>query len=79
MSDEERLKEIFLDYMEVEESDYDPEMTPEALSLDSLDLLQIVMDIEDEYGVDLNEDELSKATTMGQLLGEISAEINKRR
>ena len=79
MSDEERLREIFLEHLDMDEADYDPEATPDSLSLDSLEMLEIVMEIEEEFGIHLNEEDLSQEDTLGQIVEKILDIIEKRR
>jgi acyl carrier protein len=61
------LKEVLVDRMKVE-----PEkVTPEAdlfddLGLDSLDLMTTVMVIEEQFGIEVSDDELEPVTTIGQ-------------
>lgn len=43
----------------------------EDLNFDSLDVVELVVEIEDEFGVELNEDHLTRVKTVGDLLKEI--------
>jgi acyl carrier protein len=43
----------------------------EDLSLDSLDVVELVVEIEDMFGVELNEDHLTRVKTVGDLIKEI--------
>ena len=45
----------------------------EDLNFDSLDVVELVVEIEDEFGVELNEDHLTRVKTVGDLLKEISS------
>ncbi len=47
----EKLIAIIAEYLSKEESEIDPEATFEDLGLDSLDIAELVMQIEDELGV----------------------------
>jgi acyl carrier protein len=45
----------------------------EDLNFDSLDLVELVVEIEDEFGVELNEEHLTRVKTVGDLLKEINS------
>jgi acyl carrier protein len=44
----------------------------EDLNFDSLDVVELVVEIEDTFGVELNEDHLTRVKTVGDLLKEIA-------
>lgn len=53
----------------------DEELRIEELGLDSLALMQLSIDVEDEVGVQLSIEHLSQAKTLGQLLEMINKSI----
>ena len=66
MAVEERVKEIIVDQLGVEAS----EVTPEAsfvddLGADSLDTVELVMALEEEFGVEIPDEDAEKMTTVG--------------
>ncbi|HET8700778.1 MAG TPA: acyl carrier protein [Nitrococcus sp.] len=52
----ERLKKILVNKFEVEEPLVVPEATPESLGLDSLDFIEVLFELEDEFGVRIGND-----------------------
>ena len=61
--------------LELDPSEITPDSTFESLGIDSLDIVEMVMDLESELGVELEmEDE--KITTFGELAQFIEAKMN---
>lgn len=69
----ERIKEIITDELGI-----DAEQVTEStsfkkdLEVDSLDLFQLVMRLEEEYGIEIPSDELEKMETVGQVMDYIN-------
>lgn len=49
--------------------DFTANTTWEELNADSLDLVEIVMALEDEYDIEISDDEIGKMENMGDLVG----------
>lgn len=65
MSDNfERFKKCAVDVLSVEESQIVPEATFESLDADSLDLVELVMALEEEFDVNVEEEELDGVNTI---------------
>ena len=65
MSDNfERFKKCAVDVLSVEDSQVVPEATFESLDADSLDLVELVMALEEEFDVNVEEEELEGVTTI---------------
>lgn len=60
----EKIKKIILDQLELSESDITMETSFEELGMDSLDLFQIIIEIEEEFSVQIEDDESIK--TVGE-------------
>lgn len=66
---EDRLKEIIAKELEVEVK----QLTPEAkfiedLGADSLDIVELVMALEEEFGIDIPDEDADKLKTVGDAL-----------
>ena len=66
MSDDnfERFKKCAVEVLSVEADQVVPEATFEALDADSLDLVELVMALEEEFNVSVEEEELEGVTTI---------------
>lgn len=65
MSDNfERFKKCAVDVLSVEDSQVVPEATFESLDADSLDLVELVMALEEEFDVNVEEEELEGVNTI---------------
>lgn len=63
---EERLKEIISDQLKVDIEDIKPESSfVEDLNADSLDIVELIMAIEEEFGIEIPDEDASQITTVG--------------
>ena len=64
-----KIKEIIIEHLQVEESDVNMDTNlMKDLSADSLDAVEIIMAIEDEYGIEIPDEEAEKIQTVGDLV-----------
>ena len=70
-----RIVEIICDKIDYEPDQIDMDSTFESLKIDSLDLVEIVLDIEDEFGVEL--DETDDLKSVGDLVSYIEKNSDK--
>lgn len=61
--------------LELDAAEITPESTFESLGIDSLDIVEMVMDLENELGIEL-EMEDQKITTFGELAAFIESKVN---
>jgi len=78
MSIEKRVKEIIVEQLGVNES----EVTPEAkfvddLGADSLDLVELVMALEEEYSIEITDEEAEKILTVRDAIEYIQAHVTQ--
>ena len=65
----EQIKKIVAENLNVEEENITPESSfKEDLKADSLDLFELVMALEEEYGVEIPSEDLEKITTVGAVM-----------
>jgi acyl carrier protein len=78
MSVEERVKKIVIDQLGVEEGQVTKEAKfVEDLGADSLDTVELVMALEEEFKLEIPDTEAEKITTVGQAIDYIDAHIPK--
>lgn len=65
----EKIKEIMEEQLNVDTADIDESTSfKDDLGLDSLDLFELVMAFEEEYGVELPAEELENINTVGEII-----------
>lgn len=65
----EKLKEIMADQLSLEDVEITAESRfKEDLDVDSLDLFELVMSLEDEFGVEIPSEDLEKLATVGDVI-----------
>ena len=64
-SSEDRLKKIIADQLSVNEDDVVPEASfIDDLNADSLDLVELIMSLEEEFGVKISDEDAAKILTV---------------
>ena len=64
-----RIRDIIIEQLQVEEPDVNMDTNlMKDLSADSLDAVEIIMAIEDEYGIEIPDEEAEKMQTVGDLV-----------
>ncbi len=57
----EKVKELLADHLDIDVSEITEETTFEDLGVDSLDTVEILMEMEDEFGLELKPGEVGKS------------------
>lgn len=64
-----RLKEIVIDRLDVEEDQIKPESSfVEDLGADSLDIVELIMGIEEEFDIEIPDEDAEKLTSVGEAI-----------
>jgi acyl carrier protein len=73
----ERLKRILVKKFDLDENDVVPEATAESLGLDSLDFIEVLFELEDEFGVRIGDDRMNrpKLDTLADIVASLDALI----
>ena len=67
-----KIKELIVDSLGIEEDQITMEASfKEDLKVDSLDLFEMVMSLEDEFGVEIPTEEFEKMVTVGDVVNYI--------
>ncbi|AHD05998.1 acyl carrier protein [Paenibacillus larvae] len=69
-----RVKRIIIERLQVEESEVTPEASfKDDLGADSLDVVELVMELEDEFDLEISDEDAEKITTVGEVLDYIKS------
>ena len=69
------VKEVLVENLDLEAEKITEEATLESLGIDSLDMVEMVMELEEELGVELNTED-KKLTTVGELVEFVESKVN---
>ena len=75
MTEDERLRELLMTHLEIDESLLLRELTFDELAADSLTLLELLTAVENEFDLELDEDAFGACRTLGQLYDLIQTEL----
>ncbi|MBV9227798.1 MAG: acyl carrier protein [Chloroflexi bacterium] len=76
---DERLKKIMIDQLGVDESELLPEASiVEDLHADSLDQVELILSLEDEFGIQISEEDAEKLTTVQEARDYIERRLREK-
>ncbi|EHM10115.1 acyl carrier protein [Thermanaerovibrio velox DSM 12556] len=71
-----RLKEIVMDRLNVEEDQIKPEASfVEDLGADSLDIVELIMGIEEEFDIEIPDEDAEKLATVGDAINYVKSKL----
>lgn len=70
-----KIEQIFTELLKVDK--IDPSMELKSLGLDSLDLVEVMMKLEEEFDIEFTNDEMLSFTTVADVLADIEKKLNK--
>ena len=71
-----KLKEIVMDRLNAEEEQIKPEASfVEDLGADSLDIVELIMGIEEEFDIEIPDEDSEKLTTVGEAMSYVKAKL----
>ena len=72
------VKEAFYNYVDFDEEEISPETRLDELGLDSLDLLELCMDAELEFTLDIRDEDFEDITSVGGLVLMVANKIKDK-
>ena len=73
---QQKLKEIVMDRLNAEEDQIKPEASfVEDLGPDSLDIVELIMGIEEEFDIEIPDEDAEKLTTVGEAMAYVKTKL----
>ena len=78
MSSFAKVQELIVDQLGVEEIEVTPEATFDDLTVDSLDHVEMVMSFEEEFGLEISDEDAQKWKNVGDIVKYVDAAVRLR-
>jgi acyl carrier protein len=76
MSAFEKIKKIVIEQLDVEDEEVTRETSFEDLDADSLDIVELIMALEEEFGIEIPDEEAEKLVSVGAAVDYVENKIN---
>ena len=70
-----KVKEIIAEQLEISQDNINMETTFEEIDADSLDLVELVMALEEEFDIEISDEEIEKIKTVGDVINHIQSRL----
>ncbi len=78
MNVEEKVKEVIIEQLNITEEECVPEAAfIDDLGADSLDIVELIMALEDNFGMDISDDDLAKIRTVQDIITYIKERLSQ--
>lgn len=75
MSTESKVKEIIAELVGISLEEIKLDSTPDKLAMDSLDTIESVMAIEDEFSIEISDDDIKEDMTVQDMINLVDAAL----
>lgn len=72
----EKVKSLITEQLDVDEEQLDMDTTFEDIDADSLDVVELVMALEEEFNLEIADEEVEKIKTVGDIVSYIEKQIS---
>ncbi|NLX91165.1 MAG: acyl carrier protein [Firmicutes bacterium] len=72
----EKVKSLISEQLDVDEEQLDMDTTFEDIDADSLDVVELVMALEEEFNLEISDEEVEKIKTVGDIVSYIENQIS---
>ena len=70
-----KVKDIISEQLDIDSEGIKMESTFEEMDADSLDLVELVMALEEEFGIEITDEEIEKIKTVGDVVNHIQSRL----
>lgn len=77
---ESQIRKIISKYVKIDSHDLNRDTDLQTLNIESLDLIEIIFEVEDEFGIDIEQDEkASELSTLGEVIDWLTRSIETQK